>query len=259
MSDLDIVAVIPARYASTRLPGKPLIDLNGKTMIQRVYEQTKKAKLVTNIVVATDHEKIAQVVRGFGGKVILTPKNIKSGSDRIAFTIKKLGLGDIVVNIQGDEPLISPKMIDKAIEPLINDSTIKISTLVRKITQPEEIVNPNVVKVVLDNNNFAIYFSRSPIPFNRNEQDMKKWANVHVYYKHIGLYVFRKDFLLLFTSWKESSLEKAEHLEQLRIIENGYKIKASITKNNSISVDTVEDLKKVRSILKEKERKYGRR
>jgi len=249
-----VIAIIPARYSSTRLPGKPLIDLCGKPMIQRVYEQTKKAKLIENVLVATDHSKIAEIVNSFGGEVILTPTNLKSGSDRIAYAAKKIGYGKVIVNVQGDEPLISPKMIDEAIAPLINDRNIKAATLVKKIVKPKDLVNPNIVKVVLDKKGYAIYFSRSAIPFYRSESNISKWHQHFTYYKHIGLYVYRRSFLLRFTSWRASALEQAEQLEQLRIIENGFKIKATITNNDSIPVDTQEDVKHVRSILKRKEK-----
>ncbi len=250
----DVVAIIPARYSSTRLPGKPLIDLCGKPMIQKVYEQTQKAKLIDNILVATDHSRIAEVVKSFGGEVILTPTNLKSGTDRIAYAARRIGYGKIIVNVQGDEPMISPKMIDEGIAPLINDRKIQVATLVKKIVKPDDLVNPNIVKVVLDKKGYAIYFSRSSIPFYRSELNISKWHQHFTYYKHIGLYVYRKRFLLLFTSWQVSALEQAEQLEQLRIIENGYKIKATITNNDSIPIDTIEDVKHVRSILREKEK-----
>lgn len=249
MSRLNIVAIIPARYASTRLPEKPLIDLCGKPMIQRVYEQTRKATLVNRVIVATDHEKITEAVKSFGGEVMLTPTDLKSGSDRIAYVAKNLKDAVIIVNVQGDEPLISPTMIDEAIEPMIDDSKIQTATLVKKITLAAEVSNPNIVKVVLDKNGFALYFSRSPIPFLRNGSGNDTWYRQFTYYKHIGLYVFRRDFLMQFASWQETALEQAERLEQLRIIEHGFKIKATITEYDSVPVDTVEDADRVRTIL----------
>ena len=248
---LNIVALIPARYASTRLHAKPLIDLCGKPMIQRVYEQAKKAKLVTRVIVATDHEAIADAARKFGGEVVMTPKWIRSGSDRIAHVAQSLPDADIIVNVQGDEPLIAPQMIDEAIQPLAEDRTICCGTLVKKISSAEELTNPGVVKVVIDAGGSAIYFSRSPIPYLRDGIDIGQWHEQHCYYKHIGLYVFQKDFLLQFSSWPESTLEQIEKLEQLRILHHGYKIKTAITSFDSIPVDTAEDAERVRQILRQ--------
>ncbi|MDI6767613.1 MAG: 3-deoxy-manno-octulosonate cytidylyltransferase [Bacteroidota bacterium] len=247
---LNIVAIIPARYASTRLPIKPLVDLWGKPMIQRVYEQTKKSSLVNRVIVATDHGKIVETVKRFGGEAILTSVDCKSGSDRIAHAARDLDDADIIVNVQGDEPLIAPQMIDETITPLIQDSAIHVSTAVKKITNADDIINPNIVKVVIDKEGFAIYFSRSPIPYLRNGLNVTQWHLKHSYFKHFGLYVFRKEFLLKFSSWGESKLEQIEKLEQLRIIENGYKIKTVITEYDSISVDTEEDAVHVRNVIK---------
>ncbi|MDI6804358.1 MAG: 3-deoxy-manno-octulosonate cytidylyltransferase [Bacteroidota bacterium] len=244
-----VYAIIPARFASTRLPGKPLVDLTGKSMIQRVYEQAKKAKLVNEVIVATDDSRIEEVVKSFNGKVVMTPKDIKSGSDRIAFVAKNLDDADIIVNVQGDEPLLSPEMIDEAVLPLLQDDSIEVATLVKVITDESDLKNPNVPKVVLNDEGYAVYFSRSPIPYFREEGNHDEWLKSHTYYKHIGLYVFRKKFLLMFTSWRESLLERAEKLEQLRIIENGFKIKAVVTKYESIPVDTPEDVERIKQIL----------
>ena len=248
---LNIVAIIPARYASTRLPAKPLIDLCGKPMIQHVYERTKQSGLVNRVIVATDHEEIVQAVKKFNGEVIMTPSDLKSGSDRIAYAAKELDRADIIVNVQGDEPLIAPEMIDETIRPLINDTTIQVGTVIKRITLIDELTNPNIVKVVIDTNGFVLYFSRSPIPYYRDDVKIENWYLRHTYYKHFGLYVFRKDFLFRFTSWDESILEHTEKLEQLRIIENGYKIKVTITEHDSVPVDTIEDADRVRSILKQ--------
>ncbi len=245
----NVLGVIPARYASIRLPAKPLVDLCGKPMIQRVYEQAMKAKLLTNVVVATDHQSIVDAVKSFGGEVMLTSPELRSGSDRVAAVAREVVDADIVVNIQGDEPLIEPEMIDQAVEPLIHDETIQVGTLVRKIETADELLNPNIVKVVLDENNFALYFSRSPIPYLRESATMDEWCKRHQYYKHIGLYVFRRNFLLEYSSWQESSLEQAEKLEQLRILEHGYRIKTAVTEYDSIPIDTAEDAERVRSIL----------
>lgn len=244
-----VYAIIPARFASTRLQGKPLVDLAGKSMIQRVYEQAEKAKLVNQVIVATDDSRIEEVVNSFNGKVVMTPKDIKSGSDRIALVAKNLDDADIIVNVQGDEPLISPEMIDEAVLPLLQDDSIEVATLVKVITDENDLKNPNIPKVVIDEEGYAVYFSRSPIPYFREEGNHGEWLKSHTYYKHIGLYVFRKNFLLMFTSWRESLLERAEKLEQLRIIENGYKIKAVVTIYDSIPVDTPEDVERVKHIL----------
>ncbi|HZY09921.1 MAG TPA: 3-deoxy-manno-octulosonate cytidylyltransferase [Bacteroidota bacterium] len=258
MSHPHVVAIIPARYASTRLPSKPLIDLAGKPMIQHVYERAKQATLIHQVLVATDHERIASIVERFGGEVVLTPSSLRSGSDRIAYVARNIPNADIIVNIQGDEPLIVPQMIDEAIRPLIEDFTtqqnqikLRVSTLIKKISTPEGLTNPNVVKVVFDSGGFALYFSRSPIPYYRDGQKSASWHFHHNYYKHIGLYVFRKDFLLQFASWDESALEQTEQLEQLRIIEHGEKIKVIITEHDSIPVDTEEDVRKVRDIIQQ--------
>jgi 3-deoxy-manno-octulosonate cytidylyltransferase (CMP-KDO synthetase) len=249
MKPLRVVGVIPARYASQRLPAKPLLDLLGKTMVQRVYEQAKKARRLNQVVVATDDERIAGVVRGFGGEVVMTAPEIKSGSDRVA-TIAARNDGDIFLNIQGDEPLIAPQMIDQAAEILIDDSHALVGTLAKKISSQEELSNPGIVKVVVDKNSYALYFSRSIIPYVRDEQDPSGWLKARTFYKHIGLYVFRKDFLVEYAKMPESSLEQSEKLEQLRILENGFKIKIGFTEYDSIPIDTLADADRVVNILK---------
>lgn len=248
MNKTDIVAIIPARYASTRLPSKPLIDLLGKPMIQRVYEQVMGSKLINEVIIATDHPEIERSARLFG-KVVMTPSGIRSGSDRIALVAQALKYGEIIVNVQGDEPLIPAPMIDAAIRPLLEDETIQMATIAKLITSPEELFDPGIVKVVLDNDNFALYFSRSPIPHIREAREKHEWLDHHRFYKHFGIYVFRKKFLLEFSAMKESLLEKAERLEQLRILENGFKIKVSVTELDSVAVDTPEDAEKVRRLL----------
>jgi 3-deoxy-manno-octulosonate cytidylyltransferase (CMP-KDO synthetase) len=229
-----IVGIIPARFGSTRLPGKPLIDIDGKPMIQRVYEQAKKSKLLDKVFVATDDKRIFNCVINFGGEAVMTSKKHKTGTDRIYEAVNKLK-ADIIVNIQGDEPFISPSNIDNAIIPLIEDKKLNVSTLAIKT---KKFNNPNIVKVVFDKNNFAIYFSRYAVPFNRENRKIR-------YYKHIGLYVYRKDFLLKFAKMKQTPLEIAEKLEQLRILENGEKIKVIITNKDSASIDTLEDIKNI--------------
>jgi 3-deoxy-manno-octulosonate cytidylyltransferase (CMP-KDO synthetase) len=244
-----VVGVIPARYASQRLPAKPLLDLLGKTMVQRVYEQAKKARRLNQVIVATDDERIAVAVRAFGGDVVVTPPEIKSGSDRVA-AVAARNDGDIFLNIQGDEPLIKPQMIDQAAEILIDDPGALVGTLAKRIESLEELLNPGIVKVVVDKNSCALYFSRSVIPFIRDDRDSSIWLAKRTFYKHIGLYVFRKDFLLGFAKMPESSLEQSEKLEQLRILENGYKIKVGFTEHDSIPIDTRADADRVIDILK---------
>ncbi len=239
----QIVAIIPARYGSTRMPGKPLIDLAGKPMIEHVYERTKEARLVDRVIVAIDDRRVADAVKQFGGEVVSTPTDLRSGSDRVAYVAKKLADASIIVNVQGDEPMIEPEMIDEAVQPLIDDRTIVVGTLVKRIDTTEELSNPNIVKVVLDKDGFALYFSRAAIPFARDGR------SVEASYKHIGLYAFRRDFLLKFASLPETPLESIEKLEQLRILEHGYKIKAPVTKYDSIPVDTLEDVERVRTQL----------
>ena len=245
-----VVGVIPARYASQRLPAKPLVNLLGKPMVQRVYEQAKKARLLSRVTVATDDARIADTVRGFGGDVVLTAPEIRSGSDRVA-AVAAQSEGDIFLNIQGDEPLIAPEMIDQAARILIDDANADVGTLAKKITSVDELLNHGVVKVVVDKNLFALYFSRSVIPFIRDEADMSKWLAHRTFYKHIGLYVFRREFLLGFSTLHESGLEQSEKLEQLRILENGHRIKVGFTEFDSIPIDTQADVERVVSILKQ--------
>lgn len=240
---MKVTGIIPARYSSTRLPGKPLILIHGKPMIQRVYEQAQRSKLLDRVIVATDDTRIFDCVKDFGGEVMMTSEKHISGTDRLAEAARMINC-DIVVNIQGDEPFIDPKNIDIAIEPLLKDRLLNVSTLAFKITDPLDLENENKVKVVLDKNNFALYFSRNYIPFDMEHNPAKVWTlKDRVFYKHIGLYVYRKSFLMRFAKMKKSYLEEVEKLEQLRILENGDKIKVVITKKDSVSVDTMEDIK----------------
>jgi 3-deoxy-manno-octulosonate cytidylyltransferase (CMP-KDO synthetase) len=249
MKKNKVVGIIPARYASQRLPGKPLVDLLGKPMIQRVFEQASKARLVDEVVVATDDTRIEMVVKSFGGTAILTSAEIRSGSDRVAAVAQKMK-GDIFVNIQGDEPLIVPEMIDEAVQVLLDDHDAPVGTLAKKIESMDELLNPSVVKVALAENRYALYFSRSVIPFLRDVPKQREWLRHGTFYKHIGLYVFRADFLKIYAGLLESRLELAEKLEQLRILENGYRIKAGVTRFDSVPVDTKEDAARVVKILK---------
>jgi 3-deoxy-manno-octulosonate cytidylyltransferase (CMP-KDO synthetase) len=241
-----IVGIIPARFASTRLMGKPLADIGGKPMIQHTYESSKTSKLLQEVIIATDDEKVAEISRKFGAKVFLTPKSISTGSDRIAFVTKQIPEAEIIVNIQGDEPFIQGIMIDQAIEPLLFDLSVNVSTLAKKIESVEELKSPAVTKVVFDYNNFALYFSRSPIPFVREAKTMQERIVRADIYKHIGLYVYRRESLLRFTSLDQTDLEQIEKLEQLRMLENSFKIKVVVTNYESLAVDTPDDLKRAR-------------
>ncbi|MBN2165387.1 MAG: 3-deoxy-manno-octulosonate cytidylyltransferase [Marinilabiliaceae bacterium] len=245
----NTIGIIPARFASTRFPGKPLVDLGGKTMIQRVFEQAQKA--IPTVFVATDDERIFNTVESFGGNAVMTSKNHQSGTDRCAEALsiasKKLNKSfNIVVNIQGDEPFIEPAQIAQLIN-CFNDIKTDIATLVKPITSNDIIFDINKPKVIIGNNNKALYFSRSPIPFLRNA-DSKEWHLKHKYYQHIGMYAYRSDVLFQLTQLKPSPLELAESLEQLRWIENGYHIAVSETSHESIGIDTPNDLEKIKNM-----------
>jgi 3-deoxy-manno-octulosonate cytidylyltransferase (CMP-KDO synthetase) len=245
---MNIIGIVPARFGSTRFPGKPLADINGKSMIQRVYEQSTKAALLTKVVIATDDERIMNHVREFGGEAILTSPQHQSGTDRCAEVIEKIGAKDwdAVINIQGDEPYIHPEQIDLLCSTFKNPETT-ISTLIKKIDSSNELFNHNNVKVVLNKRNEAIYFSRAPIPYSRNfpEQD---WLKYSTYYKHIGIYGYRTSTMLEISRLAKTNLEITESLEQLRWIENGYVIHAEITSLESVAIDTPEDILRVKSV-----------
>lgn len=241
-----IVGIIPARFASSRLMGKPLANIGGKPMIQHTYNSAKKSKLLDKVVIAVDDDKVFQVVKSFGAEVFMTPKECASGSDRIAIVTEQLPDAQIIVNIQGDEPFIKGKMIDQAIEPLLFDKKVNLSTLARRITDVEELKSPSVVKVVFDYNNFAMYFSRSPIPFVRDARTNLERVQSTEIFKHIGLYVYRRESLLKFTTLKPTDLEQIEKLEQLRFLEHGFNMKIVVTEYDSLSVDTPRDLEVAR-------------
>ena len=240
---MKFVAIIPSRYASSRFPGKPLADMNGKPMIQRVYEQVRKS--VTDVYVATDDERISNAVKSFNGNVIMTSTGHRSGTDRCNEAYNKIGKSfDVVLNIQGDEPFVLPEQID-SLKTCFTDSTVQIATLVKPFEPTdglEALRNPSSPKVVLSKESFAIYFSRSIVPFLR-DVDPDEWLNQHVFYKHIGIYGYRPDILNEITQLPTGILEKAESLEQLRWIENGFKIKTGITEHETIGIDTPQDLK----------------
>ncbi len=251
---MQIVAIIPARYSSTRFPGKPLADLAGKPMIQHVYEQTIKASLVTRAIVATDDTRIADAIHQIGGEAIMTKTTHETGTDRLAEVAYGLE-ADIVVNVQGDEPLIAPAMIDEAIEPFINNKELKMGTLKTRVKCLHDFLSPNVVKVVTDNAGYALYFSRSPLPFFRDKwQDLKDDAFASgrlLCYKHVGLYVYQRNFLLEYAAMPQTFLEISEKLEQLRALENGIRIRVVETDFDSIGVDTPEDLNKAKEKMKQ--------
>lgn len=237
-----IVGFIPARAESTRFPGKPLADIRGKPMIMRVVERALKSSILDTVYVATDSEAILKAVQDCDGVALLTSEEHQSGTDRIAQAARDVGLRaeDIVVNIQGDQPLFDPVMIEEVVQPLLADHTIPMSTLIYEIVRDEEITHPNAVKTVVDREGFAIYFSRSTIPFFRDAKLRP------IYFKHHGIYAYRNDFLQIFASLPQGFFERAEHLEQLRALEHGFRIKTVVTDKDSIEVDTPEDLERVR-------------
>jgi 3-deoxy-manno-octulosonate cytidylyltransferase (CMP-KDO synthetase) len=242
---MKILGIIPARYASTRFHAKALADINGKPMVQRVYEQCLKAGALADVVVATDHPEIETVVNRFG-KSVMTSEHHQSGTDRCAEVIEKLGEKfDFVINIQGDEPFIKPQQIDLLASVLTKET--ELATLVKVITDQETLFNPNTPKVILNNLSEAIYFSRNTLPFLRNFRQ-EEWLGKHTFYKHIGIYGYRTDILKKITKLPQGTLELAESLEQLRWLENGYKIKVAVTEFESYGIDTPEDLSRVRNL-----------
>jgi 3-deoxy-manno-octulosonate cytidylyltransferase (CMP-KDO synthetase) len=249
MSTLSFVGIIPARFLSTRFPGKPLVEIGGKTMIQRVYEQVSKA--LTDVYVATDDQRIFDEVIHFGGKAIMTSDQHKSGTDRCYEAFSKLDKHfDVVINVQGDEPFIQPEQIN-TLKDCFDNSQIEIATLAKIFTENdsfEALLNPNTPKLVVNKRNEALYFSRSIIPFRRNNET-KDWISSHKYLKHVGIYAYRSDVLRELTLLEQSPLEISESLEQLRWIENGYRIKVGYTDVETVGIDTPEDLDKVLNLL----------
>ncbi len=246
-SDERIVGIIPARYNSTRFPGKPLADILGMTMIERVYQRASQG--LKNVYVATDDKRIMDTVEKFGGKVIMTDAKHKTGTDRCYEALEKICKKenkdyDIVINIQGDEPFLHQEHLHNVIA-CFDDEKTEIATLIKAITDKHEVFNPNIPKVVIDNNFFALYFSRSPIPYIRNKRG-DDWLEHHTFYKHIGIYAYRSHILSQITKENVSGLEKSESLEQLRWLENGFRIKTAITNFENIAVDTKEDLEKIK-------------
>lgn len=245
---MNIIGIVPARYGSTRFPGKPLVDINGKTMIQRVYEQCIQSKRLSRLLIATDDERIMNHVKEFGGDALYTSPKHQSGTDRCAEVIEQLGAEkwDVVINIQGDEPFINPGQIDLLCSTFDEKDTL-LATLVKKIDSVDELFNHNNVKVILNKRNEAVFFSRSPIPYNRNFPE-QEWLKYSTYYKHIGIYGYRTKTLMEVSRLAKTNLEVTESLEQLRWIENGYVIKAAITSMESIAIDTPDDLLRIKSV-----------
>lgn len=249
MSNVNVVGIIPSRYGSTRLPGKALKSILGKPMIQRVYEQSVKAPALSSVYVATDDERIKDVVEAFGGKAVMTSPNHPNGTDRLAEAVKSVET-DIVVNIQGDQPFLDPVMIEEVVRPFYDDASLPMATLMHPVTRQEDIDDPSVVKVVVDLTGNALYFSRSLIPYPREKTP-------HSVFEHVGLYAYRKDFLLKLAGLAPTVLEQVESLEQLRVIEHGYRIRVIETKCadnmfSGFSVDTSQDLDRAEVMLRER-------
>ncbi len=241
-----VICIIPARYSSERLQGKVLYELNGRSILERVYNRARLVKSFSEVYIATDHKKIVEAAERFGAKTIMTSKRCNSGSDRVAEAAKRID-ADIIVNIQADEPYIPAAAVEKPLKLLLDDPSLYVTTAATKIRKEEEIYDSNIAKIVLDKDNFTLYSSRSLIPYpapyftDNEESSMKKVK----FYKHIGVYLFRKKFLETFAGMPVSNLEKIEKLEQLRIIENGYKLKVAIIRQDSPCVDTLEDIKRI--------------
>jgi 3-deoxy-manno-octulosonate cytidylyltransferase (CMP-KDO synthetase) len=239
---MKCAAIIPARFGSTRFPGKPLALINGKPMIQWVYENTDACNLVDKTIVATDSKEIRNAVCGFGGEAVMTSPDHETGTDRISEAAENID-AELIINVQGDEPVLPAAAIEEAVLPLVNDSTIPMGTLKTKILKKEEILDTNIVKVITDINDLALYFSRSVIPFDR---DGHKQVD---FYRHIGLYVYRKDFLFKVSKMEQTLLEKAEKLEQLRVLENGYSIMVKETDYYPVGVDVPDDIIRVEKLM----------
>ncbi len=243
---MKTIGVIPARFASTRFPGKVLAKIGGKPMLQHVWDQARRCRQLDEVLIACDHPDVLKAAQGFGAKAVMTDPNLPSGSDRIAAVVKDLDF-EIVVNIQGDEPFVDPRTIDALAALLKTDAGVSMGTVIKEMTADAEFNNPNVVKCAVDAKGYALYFSRSPIPYKRNAMAAGKR------YKHLGLYAYLKDFLLQYKDWPKSVLEMTEELEQLRVLENGHRIKTVVTSHESIAVDTPQDLEKAEAWLKQSE------
>jgi 3-deoxy-manno-octulosonate cytidylyltransferase (CMP-KDO synthetase) len=244
MSSPKVVIVIPARYGATRLPGKPLVMLAGKTMIQRVYERAKLSERASRVIVATEDDRILKAVEAFGGEARMTRADHRTGTERVA-EVAAHEAGDVFVNVQGDEPLLDPVAVDTAVDALLEEPAAQIATVATPIKTPGDIMDPNIVKTVLDFDENALYFSRAPIPWVRDAAN-----KVHVRpLKHLGLYVFQRDALLEYPTLPQGELEKIEQLEQLRWMENGWKIRVAEVEHDAVSVDVLEDVERVEKLL----------
>ncbi len=275
----QVIALIPARYGSTRFPGKPLALLHGRPMIQHVYERARQAALVEEVLVATDDARILEAVRAFGGEAVLTGTHHRTGTERVA-EVAALRSAEIVVNVQGDEPLIDPRAIDAAVRPLLEDPSLEMATLATPIRRAEELFDPHVVKVVVNQQGDALYFSRAPIPFVRSQKSFhsppslalppsrgeesggggdprgedsggggrSKVRSQKLGYRHVGLYAYRRDFLIRMALWPPTPLEEAERLEQLRVLEHGHRIRVVLVDDSGPGVDTPEDLERIRTL-----------
>jgi 3-deoxy-manno-octulosonate cytidylyltransferase (CMP-KDO synthetase) len=251
---MPVLAVIPARWASTRFPGKPLAKLAGKPMVQWVFERVQQAKRVREIIIATDDERIFRAATDFGAKAEMTSPNSPSGTDRVAEVAARHSEFEIVLNVQGDEPLISPQVLDAVAEPLRNDSRLSISTAITRIAEVDDLQNPNVVKVVLNRERNALYFSRAPIPFYRSPVDFQEGSMAARPYHHLGIYGYQRDALLNLTKLEPSPLEQAEQLEQLRFLEAGFTIRCVEVASFGPGVDCPEDIPRVEAILNKEAR-----
>jgi 3-deoxy-manno-octulosonate cytidylyltransferase (CMP-KDO synthetase) len=246
---MKFIAIIPARYASTRFPGKPLAILGGKTVIQRVYEQA--SSVLEEVYVATDDERISSAVEAFGGRVVMTRADHKSGTDRIEEATEKIGTSaDVIINIQGDEPFIQPSQIETVMR-CFDDAETQIATLGKPFESMEAVKNPNSPKIVVDNRHYAMYFSRSVIPFVRGKEE-SEWLSHYPFLKHLGVYAYRREVLAEVTKLPQGVLEKAESLEQLRWLENGYRIRVGMTEVETVGIDTPADLERAEQFLKQR-------
>jgi len=243
------VGIIPARYESTRFPGKPLAHISGKPMIQRVYENAVRTSRLSRLIVATDDVRIAECVQGFGGEYIMTGKDIHTGTERTAKAAENID-ADIILNIQGDEPLVPPELLDELVESLQKHENIPVCTPVTPIQSYDDLVDPNQARVLFDNRCRALYFTRAAVPYNRDNKSPEDWLSNSQYWKHIGIYCYRRDFLFKFVTLPEGRLEKIERLEQLRILEHGYPILVVKTDYYPVCVDVPEDIAKVEAVLK---------
>ena len=246
---MNIVGIIPARFASTRLMGKLLANIDGKPLIQHTYESVKKSKLMNDVIIAVDDEKLYDVVRSFGAKAKLTPKELLSSTDRVAYVAEKIS-ADVFLNIPGAQPFISPKIIDEVIEPHLFDPEISITTIAKQIDRVDDLRSTSITKVVFDYNNYALYFSSSPIPFVKNAKTNLERILSEEIYKHIGIYAYSKEILSTISKLRPTDLERIEKLEQLRLLEHGLKIKIVVTEEESFSVFTPSDLEYARRYYK---------